>query len=172
MMNIQCNSCQKTFSVPADAITFKGRLVQCSSCGNKWTQYPDESKKIKKVSISELVVSNEKKETKINKKKPKIKKSIDKFSPEYLQKKYGLKIINPSSHGVNNKKKRSIKKINFGFYNSLITIIVLLITIFGILNLTQDIIIYHFPALENQIYYLYETLDNLKIIFSDIFSSK
>ena len=63
-------------------------------------------KKIKKVSISELVISNEKKETKINKKKPKIKKSIDKFSPEYLQKKYGLKIINPSSHGVNNKKKR------------------------------------------------------------------
>ena len=39
-MLIECNSCQKTFVVPDNAITSGGRLVQCSSCGNKWTQHP------------------------------------------------------------------------------------------------------------------------------------
>ena len=39
-MIIQCNSCDKKFNVPDGAITEAGRLVQCSSCGNKWTQYP------------------------------------------------------------------------------------------------------------------------------------
>ena len=39
-MIIQCKSCDKNFNVPDGAITEAGRLVQCSSCGNKWTQYP------------------------------------------------------------------------------------------------------------------------------------
>ena len=39
-MIIQCNSCDKKFSVPDSAIGASGRLVQCSSCGNQWTQYP------------------------------------------------------------------------------------------------------------------------------------
>ena len=39
-MIIKCNSCEKEFVVPDNAITTAGRLVQCSSCGNKWTQYP------------------------------------------------------------------------------------------------------------------------------------
>ena len=30
----------KKFIVPDNAITSAGRLVQCSSCGNKWTQFP------------------------------------------------------------------------------------------------------------------------------------
>ena len=40
VMILECKSCQKKFIVPDDAITNTGRLVQCSSCGNKWTQYP------------------------------------------------------------------------------------------------------------------------------------
>ena len=39
-MILECKSCQKKFIVPDNAITNAGRLVQCSSCGNKWTQYP------------------------------------------------------------------------------------------------------------------------------------
>jgi hypothetical protein len=41
--------------------------------------------------------------------------------------------------------------------------------LFGILNYTKEILIFNFPFLESQIYYLYETLDNLKIIIMDIF---
>jgi len=39
-MLVNCNSCQKKFNVPDSAITQAGRLLQCGSCGNKWTQYP------------------------------------------------------------------------------------------------------------------------------------
>ena len=44
-MIIECTACKKKFSVPDGAITANGRLVQCSSCGNKWTQYPIQAKK-------------------------------------------------------------------------------------------------------------------------------
>ena len=43
-MILSCNSCKKKFVVPDDAISAAGRLVQCSSCGNKWKQLPIETK--------------------------------------------------------------------------------------------------------------------------------
>ena len=51
--------------MPDNAITAKGRLVQCNSCGNKWTQFPvkkDQQKNIKKPSktIIKEVINNEK----------------------------------------------------------------------------------------------------------------
>ena len=39
-MILNCNSCEKKFVVPDSAIGKEGRLVQCSSCGNKWKQFP------------------------------------------------------------------------------------------------------------------------------------
>ena len=46
-MILECKSCQKKFIVPDNAITKAGRLVQCSSCGNKWTQFPVTKKVVK-----------------------------------------------------------------------------------------------------------------------------
>ena len=51
-MLVNCKSCQKKFLVPEAAITESGRLLQCGSCGNKWTQYPIKQileKEIKKI---------------------------------------------------------------------------------------------------------------------------
>ena len=39
-MILTCNSCEKKFVVPDEAITSSGRIVQCGSCGNKWKQFP------------------------------------------------------------------------------------------------------------------------------------
>ena len=39
-MILSCNSCEKKFVVPDQAITPAGRVVQCGSCGNKWKQFP------------------------------------------------------------------------------------------------------------------------------------
>ena len=53
-MLINCNSCQKKFIVPDNAITKSGRLVQCGFLWNKWTQYPVKiklKKKKKKISF-------------------------------------------------------------------------------------------------------------------------
>ena len=39
-MILSCNSCEKKFVVPDQAISIAGRTVQCGSCGNKWKQFP------------------------------------------------------------------------------------------------------------------------------------
>ncbi len=171
-MIIQCNSCEKKFTVPDSAITAKGRLVQCSSCGNQWTQYPAMKQKKE---ISKEIINN----TKISKlKKVKKTKNIDVYSDEYLQKKHGIKIIDPSSirATINNKKNKSKKQkkegsVTFGFYNYLILTSVILMFLFGALNLTKDILIFNFPFLEDYILYFYETLNNINLILLDMIAN-
>ena len=58
-MIIECNSCNKKFNVPDNAIPATGRLVQCSNCGNKWTQYPLKANK-SKISSPALAVAPKK----------------------------------------------------------------------------------------------------------------
>ena len=83
-MLVGCNSCQKKFTLPDSDISDAGRLLQCGSCGNKWTQFP--IKEITKKKPPQI----KKQETKI-KEKSKIKTSVKKkkreinlYSEEYL----------------------------------------------------------------------------------------
>ena len=75
-MILECKSCQKKFIVPDNAITNAGRLVQCSSCGNKWTQFPIRKKIIDAPKKITSKVENEEKITKV------IKKQKEKFQKE------------------------------------------------------------------------------------------
>ena len=167
-MIIQCESCQKKFVVPDSAITPKGRLVQCSSCGNKWTQYPIKRKSPK--------IANVKNITKQSKQKVKRKKTsgIDVYSDEYLQKKHGIKIIDPSSSNLKTKGSNQNKigkkgSVSFGFFNYLITISILSIFFVGILNFERSRLSRKFPFLEPYIEGFFETLNNFKIIFIPCF---
>ena len=169
-MIIQCESCQKKFVVPDSAVTAKGRLVQCSSCGNKWTQYPIKQKAPKIVNVKNI--------TKPSKQKIKRKKTsgIDVYSNEYLQKKHGIKIINPSSSNFKNKgssqnKIRKKGSVSFGFFNYLITMSILSIFFVGILNFERSRLSRKFPFLEPYIEGFFEKLNNFKIIFIDFISS-
>ena len=169
-MIIQCKSCNKKFTVPDSAITAKGRLVQCSSCGNQWTQYPITSKK-------EIIPTVIRKSTKSTSSKRKKTKDIDVYSNEYLQKKHGIKIIDPSSINKKTIQKKNKSKFSkrassgLGFYSYLVLISVTLIFLFGTFNLTKDILIYNYPFLESYIIYFYETLNNISLIFSDMISN-
>ena len=169
-MIIQCESCQKKFVVPDSAVTAKGRLVQCSSCGNKWTQYPIKRKSPK--------IANVKNITKQSKQKVKRKKTsgIDVYSDEYLQKKHGIKIIDPSSSNLKTKGSNQNKigkkgSVSFGFFNYLITISILSIFFVGILNFERSRLSRKFPFLEPYIEGFFETLNNFKIIFIDFITS-
>ena len=53
-MILSCNSCEKKFVVPDNAIGVSGRLVQCSACGNKWKQLPIKSN-IEKVASNKKI---------------------------------------------------------------------------------------------------------------------
>ena len=159
-MLVNCNSCQKKFIVPDSAITESGRLVQCGSCGYKWTQYL----------IGEKPIQETKKITPVKIKKnlaKKKKRKINLYSEEYLQKKHGLTIIDPSDR----LEKKEKMKSSFGFYKYLITIVILFITIFGILNLSKHIIILNYPATELYISYLYEVIDIIKITFYELINN-
>ena len=107
-MIIQCNSCDKKFNVPDSAITATGRLVQCSSCGNKWTQYPAKIKSmpIKPVSTPTSILTKVK-----PKKKAKKTKTPVPYSKEYMQQKWGSSIQNYAvEKGLSKKKPKILEK--------------------------------------------------------------
>ena len=171
-MIIQCTSCDKKFSVPDGAITGNGRLVQCSSCGNKWTQYP--------VKLKENVNKTEIVSKKIQSvKKTKKKKGPVPYSKEYMKQKWGVSAIQTYSknEGFNNKKtrnkpkektKKNINAPGFGFFNYIITLTVLSTFFIGILNFERTRISRKFPGVEPYINHFFETLENFKIFILDL----
>ena len=84
---------------------------------------------------------------------------------EYLKKKHGLTIKDTSDFQDNNKKEH---RNNFGFYGYLLTTSIFIITLFGILHLSEDIIVTNFPDIEPYINILYEALDIARITFSKL----
>ena len=153
-MLINCKSCEKKFVVPDSAITESRRLVQCSSCGNKWTQYPVKSVKIEKLQ------SIRKKTTKT---KPRPKKNL--YTIEYLQKKHGLVIGEASNKPDSETASTTKRQSGFGFYGYIAFLIVFLASLFGVLNLTKEIIILKYPSTEIYISYLYEVIEIIKNSF-------
>ena len=171
-MILSCNSCEKKFVVPDSAITAEGRLVQCSSCGNKWKQFPINNEKTKpKEKISEVKSPSKEIQniSKKNKKKIKRKTGPNLYSPEYLAKKHGIKI---DSRKSTNKKLISEKvMIKFGFYNFLVVSIIVVITILRLLYFGEDFIVKNAPILEIYIDYLFESIKNIMEIIKNFFSS-
>ena len=168
-MILECKSCQKKFLVPDNAITSSGRLVQCSSCGNKWTQFPIKKKNelYKKQTESRELFT---KKSKTIKKKTFRKSGPSIYSREYLEKKHGIKIGGSSSKEFLKKTIKNKEKLKgFGFYSYFFTMLIFVITLFGILNLTKENLIFHFPFLEIYIDMLYENIENFIILFKDLF---
>ena len=86
-MLINCDACQKKFTVPDSAITVSGRLLQCGSCGNKWTQFPAKDNtvdKIKNIIPTRINKSSSKNKVETSSQK---KRKINLYSEEYLKKK-------------------------------------------------------------------------------------
>ena len=171
-MLVNCNSCQKKFVVPDSAITEKGRLLQCGSCGNKWTQYPikeqEQQKTIKapiKNSNTEKIV---KKSVSVKKNSKSRKREVDLYSEEYLKKKHGLVIQDAISVESSNSKQKL--KTGIGFYGNVIILIIFLISIFGVLDLNKYFVINKFPFLETYINYIYDSLEIIKISIYSLIS--
>ena len=148
--------------VPDQAITSEGRMVQCGSCGNKWRQFPVKNivKKspVNKNLIRENIVAIPKK-TKTKVRKVKKVREINLYSPEYLEKKHGIKLNDKDI--TTSKKNHSSKKVSFGFYNSLFVLIVLIIAFTKVLHFSQDLIIINFPFTEIYLDVLFENIRNL-----------
>jgi predicted Zn finger-like uncharacterized protein len=164
-MLVNCNSCQKKFVVPEGAITSTGRLVQCGSCGNKWTQYLNQEVVTKKENNLKKISPNK---SQIFSTKRKTKKKI--YTTEYLQKKHGLIINETNSLADNILLQNKKKKNTFGFYNYVITLLVFVALLLGLLDLTKEIIIFKYPSAELYINYFYEVVDIIKISLNEFIS--
>ena len=169
-MILTCNSCGKKFVVPDNAITASGRTVQCGSCGNKWKQFPPQNLKKEIIIDKKISPAVKKSITKIPKpktKKVKKPREINLYSPEYLQKKHGISLNNV----VNNKNKITDEKVSFGFYNSLLLFIVLIISISRGLYFFQDFITQNLPFSEFYLDYFFESMRNMFEIFKNLISN-
>lgn len=171
-MILECKSCSKKFLVPDSAITSNGRLVQCSSCGNKWTQFPAKKEnKVKKKQVQQFVSSTNITKPVIKKAK-KIKKKTGPsiYSKEYLEQKHGIKINNKINTKQKNQISHKMKVNSMGFYSYCLITLIFLVFSLGVLNLTKEIIINYFPFTKEYIQYLFENLSNFIIIFMDMFN--
>ena len=54
---------------------------------------------------------------------------------------------------------------------TIILIVVFIITLLGILNLTEELLVQYYPDLEIHINYLFETINNITTIIQDILSN-
>ena len=169
-MILTCNSCGKKFVVPDNAITASGRTVQCGSCGNKWKQFPTQNLNNETIIDKKITPTIKKPATKITKpktKKVKKPREINLYSPEYLQKKHGISLDNVET----NKKQITNKKVSFGFYNSLIFLIVVIIFVSRGLYFFQDFITQNLPYTEFYLDYFFESMRNMFEIFKNLISS-
>ena len=144
-MIIQCSSCDKKFNVPDSAITAAGRLVQCSSCGNQWTQYPLRTKPGPAKPVSTPAKAKPKKKVD-NRKNP------VPYSKEYMKQKWGTsvqsyavqkglskspKTLSKTKIPKKTQKQKSIQvteRPGFGFFNYIITYSIIFIFLVGILK--------------------------------------
>ena len=172
-MILNCNSCGKKFVVPDSAITASGRMVQCGSCGNKWKQFPvNEIKKTEQVRNIQKIDSKPRQvQPKVQKAK-KVKKTsfrktreIELYSPEYLAKKHGIKLSNDI------KPAKSKTKVSFGFYNSLLLFLIIIIIFSRGLYFLQDFIVQKLPFTKFYINYFFENIRNIFEIWRDLISN-
>ena len=91
---------------------------------------------------------------------------MDLYSPEYLAKKHGIKLSND-----NDKKTLSNSKVTFGFYNSLLLFIVLIIFLSRGLYFSQDFVVQKLPFTEFYIDYFFESMRNIFEIWKNLITS-
>ena len=106
--------------------------------------------------------------TKVLKPKKKIskrKREIDLYSPEYLAKKHGINL------NETNDKPVTKNKVSFGFYGSLIILLVIFIGFSRSLYFLQDIITTRLPFTEYYLKYFFESIRNLFEIFKNLISN-
>jgi predicted Zn finger-like uncharacterized protein len=179
-MILSCNSCEKKFVVPDQAITADGRIVQCGACGNKWKQFPIEDQTIKattnkKISTKKTLnvppITKQFKTTKKNKKQATKVRETSLYSPEYLKKKHGISLDGVKNNKNNKNNKKISEKVSFGFYNSLILFIVIIIALSKSLHFSQEFIIQKLPVTEFYFNYFFESIKNIYEIWKNLISN-
>ena len=103
---------------------------------------------------------------KVKKTAPKKPREISLYSPEYLAKKHGIKINGAQPEKKISKQEKG--KVSFGFYNSLLVFIFIVIALSRILYFSQSFIINYFPISEFYLKYFFESIRNIFEIWKNL----
>ena len=151
-MIISCDQCLKKFEIDSKLIPDEGRLLQCSSCHNKWFYKRDITKK--------TTVASESQETYENKNEIVVKKNND------------INILNNIDRSEKIKRKHSYKhtEINkLSYLNIILVFIISIVALIILLDTFKSPISLIIPDIEFVLNSLYETLKDITLFVQDLF---
>ena len=155
-MIIQCINCNKKFEVDPELIPEKGRSIQCGSCNHNWfykKEIPQQSSEIHE----EIPVVEETQEINIsNQEVGEINILDENFEDKTVSKQIEDKI--------NSKKSNVFNKIISYLIVAVISFVALIIVLDTFKTPLNNI----FPNLEQILFNLYETFENIGLFFKDI----
>ena len=146
-MIIACPNCKKKFKIDNSLIPDEGRDLQCGSCDHIWF-YNIQEKNNEELELKQEIISEDI-ETKVENKEDKI----------------------AEKNSEKQKKTTTLKKIeNKGskFFSYLIVFIISFVALIILLDTLKTPIINVFPELENILFNLFETLQDLKLFIIDL----
>ena len=155
-MIIQCINCNKKFEVDPELIPEKGRTIQCGSCDHNWfykKDIPQPSSEIHE----EIPVVEETQEINISNQEV----SEINIQDEKLQDKTDTKQIDDTT---NSKKSNVFNKIISYLIVAIISFVALIIVLDTFKTPLNNI----FPNLEQILFNLYETFEDISLFFKDL----
>lgn len=155
-MIIQCTNCNKKFEVDPELIPEKGRSIQCGSCNHNWfykKDIPQPSSEIHE----EIPVVEETQEINIS------NQEVGEINipDEKLEDKTDTKEIDDST---NSKKSNVFNKIISYLIVAIISFVALIIVLDTFKTPLNNI----FPNLEQILFNLYETFEDIGLFFKDL----
>ena len=155
-MIIQCINCNKKFEVDPELIPEKGRSIQCGSCNHNWfykKEIPQQSSEIHE----EIPVVEETQEINISNQEVGEINILD----EKLEDKTDTKEIDDK---INSKKSNVFNKIISYLIVAIISFVALIIVLDTFKTPLNNI----FPNLEQILFNLYETFEDIGLFFKDL----
>jgi len=155
-MIIQCTNCNKKFEVDPELIPEKGRSIQCGSCDHNWFYKKDITQPSSEIH-EEIPVVEETQEINISNQEV----SEINIPDEKLQDKTDTKEIDDST---NSKKSNVFNKIISYLIVAIISFVALIIVLDTFKTPLNNI----FPNLEQILFNLYETFEDISLFFKDL----
>ena len=155
-MIIQCTNCNKKFEVDPELIPEKGRTIQCGSCDHNWFYKKDISQPSSEIH-EEIPVVEETQEINIS------NQNIGEINipDEKLEDKNDTKEIDDTT---NSKKSNVFNKIISYLIVAIISFVALIIVLDTFKTPLNNI----FPNLEQILFNLYETFEDISLFFKDL----
>ena len=151
-MIISCDQCLKKFEIDSKLIPDEGRLLQCSSCHNKWFYKRDIPKK--------TTIASESQETHEDTKEIVVKKNNDINILSDIDRSKKIK----RKHLYNHTESKKINSLNF-----ILVAIISIAAIIILLDTFKSPISLIIPDIEFVLNSLYETLKDITLFVQDLF---